>query len=532
MKPLAIKIPLDIITANKSKTWVDEFIWPVNSYDLLTVRKDIEMAFYSILRKEDDELLMSILRVTFNRLVVEHVSLINALLVINRFKSMGYGMDASHQRNKYGLFKGLIETEIPKKPIFLPELLQRRSIKSYIKSIINTSKREIFLGLKKKKYRNFSILMVGGIAEEISEILTGTFHWMDRYDIFSQITFSNRKNNSHNIAQLAEEMTQKILQYWSTRQIPVESSMKDYLYSYHSELFYRTSCFLNSSLKTNMLQNRNVWVGPGGGFIYRVIAEIVQKQNGYITCHDHAESKALYNTSIHGYAELGLCNRYVTYTKSCVELYEQGWTNAMSLTNKMPEIDVSPVGCGRFYYSLVKKNLHRNIKINSRKVIYVSGGFDNDLNFYANRPHDMVYFEWQIWMLKAVNEMGYSVGVKYHPETMFIKRNMSLGDNVEYLNGLFQDYLDRDDILIFDTTCSTALQIALCSANPIVFIYSPINEIYESVLKDLAGRVEIVWGFFDNKNRFRVDLDELVSALEQCDKDKDYEFVRKYSVEF
>jgi hypothetical protein len=55
---------------------------------------------------------------------------------------------------------------------------------------------------------------------------------------------------------------------------------------------------------------------------------------------------------------------------------------------------------------------------------------------------------------------------------------------------------------------------------------------HESVLKDLVGRVEIVNGFFDNKNRFRVNLDELVSALEQCDKDKDYEFVRKYIVEF
>jgi hypothetical protein len=92
--------------------------------------------------------------------------------------------------------------------------------------------------------------------------------------------------------------------------------------------------------------------------------------------------------------------------------------------------------------------------------------------------------------------------------------------------------MERDDILIFDTTCSTALQIALCGTNPIVLINCVINEMHESVLKDLAGRVEIVNGFFDNKNRFRVNLDELVSALEQCDKDKDYEFVRKYIVEF
>jgi len=532
MSPQDITIPLDILTANKKENWTDEFIWPVNSLDLLTVRKDIEMILYSILQKEDDELLMSILRVTFVQLVIEHLSLLNAILVIKGFKNLGYKLDASYQSNKQGLLKGLIMTGIPHKPIFLPVLPQRKSIKRHIKSMINASKRIVSVDLKKKGYRNCSVLMNNGIAKEISEMSSGTFHWMDRYDFFSQITFSNSKNNNHNISELVEKVTEDILKYWDSKQVSVKQSTKDYIYSYHSEFFFRTSDFLNSSKNTNMLQSRNIWLGSSNNFFNRVIADIAKKKGGYISCHEHGEAKALYNTTFHEYGNLGLCDRYVTYTKICAELYEQGWTNALSITKKMPKIDVSPIGGGRFYYSLVRKNLHKGIKGNSRKLIYVSGGFNNDLNFLANRPHDMVYFEWQSWMLKAIKEMGYSVGVKYHPETLSIGRNILLGDSVEYLHGWFQDYLGRDDILIFDTTSSTALQIALCGTNPIVYINDSINEMHETVLNDLAGRVEIVEGYYDDRNRFRVKLSGLASALLHCDKNKDHEFVRKYLVEF
>ncbi len=525
-----MKLPLDILTANKTDNWVNDFVWPVSSIDLLLVRKDIESILFSIFHEEDDELNMSLLRATFNRLVVEHLSLLNALLVIDGFKSLGYSMDASYQSNKFGLFKSLIDTGVPQEFIFLPELLQRRSLKRYIRSAIDISKRFIHLAGKKKGNRNWSALMDGGIAKDLAEISGSTFFWMDRYDFFSGATFSKSKHSIGQIAVLADKVTDKIWKYFGSKKISMMESMRDNLHSFHFESFFRTSCFLNSSKNKDTLKNRNIWFGAGGVYFNRVIGELARKQNGFIVCHDHGESKALYDTTIHGYAELGLCDRYVTYTKDCGELYEKGWSNAMSLRGKMPEIDVSPVGAGRLYQSL-RRNFKKDIRIKCRKIIYVSGGFDNDLNFYANRPHDMVYFEWQNWMLKAVNEMGYSVGVKYHPETLNIKRSILLGNTVEYLDGWFQDYLDRDDIFIFDTTCSTAFHIALCTSNPMVFIYCPTNEIHESVLKDLSGRVEIVRGFFDEHNRFRVSLDELASAIEHCDRHKNHDFVRKYIVE-
>ncbi|MBI5740396.1 MAG: hypothetical protein HZA16_06710 [Nitrospirae bacterium] len=528
MNKAAVTIPLDVLSANRATAWVDDFIWPVNSLELLAVRKDIEMILYSLLQKEEDELLLSVLRVAFNRLVVEHLSLTNAMLVIKGVKGLGYGMDASCQGGQFGLLKGLTERGVPERPIFLPDTLRRRSIKNCIRSVVKASKRSMSLNPGSKGY---PLLMTGGLAEEISGTCAGTFQPMDPYDLFSRVAFSNGNGNCRGISGLAEKATEEILSYWTSRRISAGRHMRDYVYGYHYQHFFRTSCFLNAAKNSHMLQGRDVWVGSGGVFFHRLIGELGKKRGSRVSFHDHAESKALYDTTNHGYSQLGLCDRFVTYTGSCAELYEKGWRSSVAaISEEMPQIDVSAIGCGRFFQDLVGKSEDEGIRIRSRKVMYVSGAFTNDLNFFANRPHDMVYFEWQNAMLKAVKEMGYSVGVKYHPETLFIKSSLMLGDSVEYLQGRFQDYLDRDDILLFDTTCSTALQIALCCSNPLVLIYCPVNEIHESVLEDLAGRAEIVRGFFDDRNRFRVDLDRLAAALENCDKAKSHDFARKYYV--
>jgi len=67
---------------------------------------------------------------------------------------------------------------------------------------------------------------------------------------------------------------------------------------------------------------------------------------------------------------------------------------------------------------------------------------------------------------------------------------------------------------------------------PIVFINNLLNEMSFEVLDDLGSRVEVVNGYYDERNRFRVDVNELLLSLEICDKNKTYDFVNKYIVQF
>lgn len=518
-----IKIPLDILTANDNDLWQSHFLWPVNSIDVIKLRKDIEAIFFKILNELEDITDRDILKIIFNLIVRENLSLINALLVLRGFEQTDYEVDVSHQADWYGIFKKILDGNYSTlQPLFMPS--------EYKSNFSRTVKKLI-----KRRYKNLTgisrsddilLFAVGDIEYEISEgISTRKFRHLDQTDITIRKRYSH-KNRSH--SKLTAHITDGVVSFIKGLEININDDFKNYLFNYHRHFIDWTCDFLFSVSKTGKFKEKEVWTGSGHNFFNRLLAVEVNKSGGEISCHEHGEPKAFYNSSVHGYGELGLCNRFVTYTAACVELYYKSLNNVPRLKDQMPDIDVSPVGAGIYYSNLIRESRKNDIRKKNRKILYVSGGFNNDAIFMAYRPHDMVYYEWQTWLFAILDELNYNVSVKYHPEALLKNRLLRVSSDIKVLEGLFQDHIQQDYILLFDNPCSTAFQIALASSLPIVFIDNKVSEMFPSVLEDLHSRSEIVEGFYDERNRFRVDPDDLSAAIEKSDKSKNYDFVNKY----
>jgi len=140
----------------------------------------------------------------------------------------------------------------------------------------------------------------------------------------------------------------------------------------------------------------------------------------------------------------------------------------------------------------------------------------------------MVYFEWQLWLWNLILKFGYHLYVKPHPEGLLTFTKIEFPESINILNGYFEEYLKEDCIFIFDTASSSALTYALASSHPIVFIDDKVNELDKNVKEEMKSRVELVKGYYDKRNRLRVNENEFMNALLNCSENKTYDFVENY----
>lgn len=525
-----IRIPADVVTASRHPSWRENFRWPVSPLELPALRRRIEETLQSALAAEPDSRLRSVLIATYCRLVVEHLSLLHALLVVERFSQQATDLDASAQRPWNRIFGNLVSSREPV-PMQLPALAPpmgaikraRRAAKSMRQRLANL--RPYGRHVPRLLFKH------APIAVEIAALRAIPVRQVDEAALFSRRS-QGPSRALPGVSRLADEMTERIRTVFRDAGAPCPTEITGHLRVYHQEIFGRAYSFLCDAEVAVRRLRGEVWAGSGQNLLVRLAAEARRAQGERTVCFEHGESKALYDSSVNSYAELGCCDAFVTYTERCADLYRRQLAAIPNLHGESPDIDVSPVGIGELTSSFIPPTTSVRAPIGTRRVLYVAGGFNNDLIYYAWRPHDMIYAEWQAWLLDRVREMGYPVAAKFHPEGLLHGSAPFVIRDVELLAGLFEEHAQRDDVLLFDTTCSTALQTALCTPNPIVLVHYPASELHADVKKAICGRVELVEGFVDERNRIRVSADDLNSALDQCASNKDFDFVREYLVEF
>jgi hypothetical protein len=131
------------------------------------------------------------------------------------------------------------------------------------------------------------------------------------------------------------------------------------------------------------------------------------------------------------------------------------------------------------------------------------------------RMNDVVYLNWQIWLIKRLRENGHRVIIKSHPGGLSGVGNVL----AKYADGFWRDRYDaaitQEFINVFDFP-GTAMIDALATPVPIVLVDSLFRPRNPYTFPDLAERVSIVDGYMTDENLFRVKPDDIKSAIESA----------------
>ena len=305
----------------------------------------------------------------FNFLIKEHICLYNALYVTQEATKAKFDLRVENQIPWNGLCKQIVYFGIPKKPIFSPVeniFYESRSWLNYLRSLK--------LSLISKKSKNL-VFSSGGILEDRlkSDLENSSI-------ILFQTIFKSLENISITDKRFINKISKLIYDYYESSEIGASNALYNYIKKYHSTLFRKTLQYLITADKYLLdSKYRKIFFTSGQNYFHRVVAESGRRNGIGSIGHEHGEPKALKNSTINYYGELGLVSEFVTYTEECKNNYINFSVNKR-LLYKMPKLTVSNNHSGNKIIDKIKLN---NIRKRSDTIMYVAGGYNNDAIFFT-----------------------------------------------------------------------------------------------------------------------------------------------------
>jgi len=531
MKPF----PIDIWTALDYPDWTEGFFWPVDRAEVIAARHALEeMLFRSY--QSCSSFSKPLVGVVFNRLLIEYLSLFEALLTRKRFQELRADIRMEKRDPRWDILGGLLNGGVPERQIYNPhQVISKPFLRARAKRLLFNLKQtgSHFFRNGPVAGKGFAHCMPGvGLVEEIFTNRGYNFHRLNPSRLFPQTD----KQLSANAVEEIDAITRKIIDdalavYVILGDLHVEHSLKAFLTKVTAE-YLGMAASLRAHLQglSSRILPSTLYAGTGKNFGTRLLGSVLRERGGELVCSEHGEGHGIYADTEEGYGELGFANRYIAYTEAMAQCYRVGWPNMIRLQDTMPEIEASPVGAGTMLRSVYNRFKTETPPQKVKTVLYVAGGFRNDFTHIECRLPDMVYLEWQDFLFRTLQEAGYTVLCKYHPETILRNQKFEPFTGVTYLYGNFMDHLQSADLFVFDYSQSTAFAIALCTNRPVVLINNGFPRLHISARRLLSKRCIIIDGFFDSQNRFRVSTEELLEKLRGFLPEISYEYVDEYLI--
>jgi len=331
--------------------------------------------------------------------------------------------------------------------------------------------------------------------------------------------YQNDKKN-----ELSEFLTEKVFSLFEKE---LDYSDKHYLYFLIDRI---NNWMIDITLKYyNLINNieladKNIYAGTGANYYTRVLGQVAKDQGGHLHCFEHGEGKFLYNSSETDYTELGVADRFYTFTNESRKLFEKRVTNSTLIFDEKKFI-ATKIGAAHLKFN---KNKTMNKIFNYKKIIYVCKSFLGNKVSTEVRVHDTVYLEWQQYICTQLCQKGFDVFIKYHPGTILLNKKFEIIKNVTYLYGHLSQYLDEDCTFLIDHPMSTTFGELLLANKQVVFIKMIHPDMHDEVFCDLEKSINVIEAFYDENNRIRVDIESLNAILIDGVKHYTSDFIKKY----
>ena len=155
--------------------------------------------------------------------------------------------------------------------------------------------------------------------------------------------------------------------------------------------------------------------------------------------------------------------------------------------------------------------------VDVKTVVYVANKYLGEATYLTPnfRCNDILYTEWQFWLLRTLRDLGYRVVVKAHPRERLRRVEMLRKHCDEVDTGPFRPTRFNSRCLLFDFA-GTAFFDALAANVGVVLVDMGVRPLDPTTQSDLDRRCNRVPTVFDERNLFRVDPKSLGSAIESA----------------
>ncbi len=253
-----------------------------------------------------------------------------------------------------------------------------------------------------------------------------------------------------------------------------------------------------------------MWSGSGGYYPARAVGIEVRRRGGQVTRFAHGWFAGMAGvTHSIAFSELAVSDRYVVETPTGASCLKSASENGAMVNCAVADI-IGHTGTS----ALAALELERPGRANSPpQVIYAPTILRGQRQFLPPILPDVVYLDWQLRLVEAMQAMPISLKCKPHPEGLLRGQRHPLTDIAPTSTQPFESEIAWADRFLFDYGQSTTFAEALCTDRPIIFIDMG-NPIFNLRAKDMiARRCHVISARFDSRNRPLVDWDALQEAL-------------------
>jgi hypothetical protein len=269
--------------------------------------------------------------------------------------------------------------------------------------------------------------------------------------------------------------------------------------------------------KLRAIQGRqlgNTLISGTPKYIGRLLGKIYQDAGRRVIRYEHGGDRPFFNDMGWPASELIFSDEYQCF----------GWAGANALRQNYwqhERIRVSEfkpkfrAQGSRKHQEIFEKSENHLSDIQSKTVLYVPGLYLGEQYRSVSirmKPNDIVYLNWQIWLLEELRVIGYKVIIKKHPGGLSdVGRLLSKYADI-FWEERYDPIASKNYIQLFDFP-GTALIDALATSAPVVFLNMGFRRENPWCFQDLTNRVGMALVTQTSKNLFRLEREKLKQAI-------------------
>lgn len=538
------EINLPPAPADITKNGIKEFLWPISFKEISEFGKKLEYALSKYLREYPDQDEILTYKVLIKHYTSDVCGMFQGDLLRQRAEEKNISVNVSldwlffpyTMQKKSPSYPYIIDSlkNIKATPSIWKRLQQPKRIIKVLSKVRPFQKKGLSVDgliMAKPSLKNFEndiiatqrteLIVMHARKVEQSVFLCRSERWFK--EIIEQDIENLRDQINLNIMQ---DIIKIISDLYVNFNIELPPHTKNYLEDFMKEFFAIIKIHRDHLKKSNEIPH-TIWTGTSGNIWDMMLRLEVLRRKGVVTAHDHSGDRAHAKNFEMGWIEMYGANYFATYSEKQAESLRKYIWDWPILDKNPPEI--ISVGEKSQKNSLINSNAQVKPK-KVKKIMLFSTVYDRDRG-RGNPIFPMIsYIDWQARLIGKLNEWGYKVYFKPHPESPLMPPSCFVSDlNVTIINGRFEDMSEDMDLYFFDFTQTSVFKPAILSRKPFVIVDFKGLDWVEGSRQLLEKRAEIIEGEFDKENRVQVNWGNIKnSILEACKKTDNVEFVEEY----
>ena len=261
----------------------------------------------------------------------------------------------------------------------------------------------------------------------------------------------------------------------------------------------------------------NTLVSGAPKYIGRLLGKIYQDAGRRVIRYEHGGERPFFNDIGWPASELIFADEYQCFGWAGANAFHQNFSQHERIVFNEFQPKFRAQGSRR-HQEIFEMSEGHHADIQCGTVLYVPGLYLGEQYRSVSirmKPNDIVYLNWQIWLLEELRAIGYKVIIKKHPGGLSDVGSLLFKYADIFWEERYDPIASSNYIHLFDYP-GTALIDALATSAPVVFLNMGFRRENPWCFQDLINRVGMAFVAQTNKNLFRLEREKLKQAIHEA----------------